>query len=134
MPKLLLKFDSAVIKEIPLKRDAYSIGRKPDNDIIIDHPAISSHHCRVSLQGGVYVVEDLESTNGTFVNQKRIKKSGLHHNDMIGLAKHSLVFIDEAQIQAAAKTSTQEVPIPPEPGQPPASAPPKKQSRKYATK
>ncbi|MEK7381980.1 MAG: FHA domain-containing protein [Elusimicrobiota bacterium] len=96
MPKLLLKFNAAVIKEIAFDKDSISVGRKPDNDIPIDNPAVSGHHCRISRQGGTYFVEDLESTNGTFVNEKRIKKSGLHHNDVVGIAKHSLVFVSDA--------------------------------------
>jgi pSer/pThr/pTyr-binding forkhead associated (FHA) protein len=109
MPKLLLKFNAAVIKEIPFDKDSLSVGRKADNDIVIDNPAISGHHCKISVQGGTYFVEDLESTNGTFVNEKRIKKSGLHHNDVVGLAKHALVFLEDAP--------------PPEPPAPPAAAP-----------
>jgi len=99
MPKLLLKFNAAVIKEIPFDKDSLTVGRKPDNDIVIDNPAISGHHCRISVQGGTYFVEDLESTNGTFVNEKRVKKSGLHGNDVVGLAKHALVFIEDAPNQ-----------------------------------
>lgn len=109
MPKLLLKFNAAVIKEIPFSKDSLAVGRKPDNDIVIDNPAISGHHCRISVQGGTYFVEDLESTNGTFVNEKRIKKSGLHHNDVVGLAKHALVFLEDAPPPAAAPAK------PPEP-------------------
>jgi pSer/pThr/pTyr-binding forkhead associated (FHA) protein len=99
---MLLKFNAAVIKEIPFDKESLSVGRKPDNDIVIDNPAISGHHCKISVQGGTYFVEDLESTNGTFVNEKRIKKSGLHHNDVVGLAKHALVFIEDAPQEAAA--------------------------------
>ena len=95
MPKLLLKFNAAVIKEIPLDKPALTVGRKPDNDVVIDNPAISSHHCKVVMKGDTYYVEDLESTNGTFVNEKRIVKSGLHDQDVIGVAKHALVFIDD---------------------------------------
>ncbi|OGS41927.1 MAG: hypothetical protein A2506_03030 [Elusimicrobia bacterium RIFOXYD12_FULL_66_9] len=102
MPKLLLKFNAAVIKEIPFDKDSLSVGRKPDNDIPIDNPAISGHHCKISRQGGTYFVEDLESTNGTFVNEKRIKKSGLHHNDVVGIAKHTLVFIEDVPAEPAA--------------------------------
>jgi pSer/pThr/pTyr-binding forkhead associated (FHA) protein len=103
MPKLLLKFNAAVIKEIPFDKPSLSVGRKADNDIVIDNPAISGHHCKISVQGGTHFVEDLDSTNGTFVNEKRIKKSGLHHNDVVGLAKHALVFIeDNPQPEAAA--------------------------------
>lgn len=101
MPKLLLKFNAAVIKEVAMEKESISIGRKPDNDIVIDNPAISGHHCKLTLEGGGYYVEDLESTNGTFVNEKRIKKSGLHHNDVVGLAKHAVVFLNEAEVAEA---------------------------------
>lgn len=113
MPKLLLKFNAAVIKEIPFDKDSLSLGRKADNDIVIDNPAVSGHHCRISMQGGTYFVEDLESTNGTFVNEKRIKKSGLHHNDVVGVAKHALVFLEDAPPPEAA---------PEPPAEPPADA------------
>ncbi len=110
MPKLLLKFNAAVIKEIPFDRDSLSVGRKPDNDIVIDNPAISGHHCRISKQGGTVFVEDLESTNGTFVNEKRVKKSGLHHNDVIVLAKHALVFLEDVPPPDAAPAATDPAP------------------------
>lgn len=113
MPKLLLKFNAAVIKELPFDKSSFSVGRKPDNDIVIDNPAISGHHCKIALEGGTYFVEDLDSTNGTYVNQKRVKKSGLHHNDVVGLAKHSIVFVEESPAPAPAKVA--------EPG-PPADA------------
>jgi pSer/pThr/pTyr-binding forkhead associated (FHA) protein len=102
MPKLLLKFNAAVIKEIPFDKESLSVGRKPDNDIVVDNPAVSGHHCRITKQGGTYFVEDLESTNGTFVNEKRIKKSGLHDNDVVGVAKHALVFVADEPAPAPA--------------------------------
>lgn len=102
MPKLLLKFNAAVIKEVAFDKPALTVGRKDDNDIVIDNPAISGHHCKLTMEGGGYYVEDLESTNGTFVNEKKIKKSGLHNNDVVGLAKHALVFLNEAEAAAAA--------------------------------
>lgn len=95
MPKLLLKFNAAVIKEITWDKDALTVGRKPDNDIVIDNPAISGHHCKLVKQGSGFFVEDLESTNGTFLNEKRVKTSGLKHNDVVGVAKHALVFVDD---------------------------------------
>ena len=118
MPKLLLKFNAAVIKEIPFDKDSLAVGRKDDNDIVIDNPAISGHHCRISVQGGTYFVEDLDSTNGTFVNEKRIKKSGLHHNDVVGVAKHALVFIEDVPPPAAAPEAAAAAPA-----EPPADAP-----------
>jgi pSer/pThr/pTyr-binding forkhead associated (FHA) protein len=94
MPKFLLQFEGAVIKEIPAK-DEITVGRKPDNDVVIDNPAVSSHHCRIVLVNDTFFVEDLNSTNGVFLNAKKIVKSGLQHNDVIGIAKHALKFIDE---------------------------------------
>ena len=101
MAKLLLKFNAAVIKEIPLDKPSLSVGRKPDNDIVIDNPAISGHHCKIVQKGDTYYVEDLESTNGTFVNEKRVVKSGLHDQDVVGLAKHALVFVDDRPAESA---------------------------------
>ncbi|MBI3549646.1 MAG: FHA domain-containing protein [Elusimicrobia bacterium] len=103
MPKLLLKFNAAVIKEYAMDKPSFTIGRKPDNDVVIDNPAVSGHHCKISLQGDTFYVEDLESTNGTYVNEKRIMKAGLHHNDVVGLAtKHVLVFMED---KPAAETA-----------------------------
>jgi pSer/pThr/pTyr-binding forkhead associated (FHA) protein len=100
-PKLLLKFHAAVIKEILVEKTPLTIGRKPDNDIVIDNMAVSGHHAKINLQGSAYVIEDLQSTNGTFLNEKKIVNSGLRHNDQIIIGQHSLVFINpETQPQA----------------------------------
>lgn len=93
-PKLLLKFHAAVIKEIPIDKTPLTIGRKPDNDIVIDNMAVSGHHAKINLQGSNYVVEDLQSTNGTFLNDKKIINSSIKHNDAIVIGQHSLVFIN----------------------------------------
>lgn len=95
MPKLILKFEAAVIKEFPFTASTLTVGRKPDNDIAIDHPAVSGHHCRILLQGDTYFVEDLNSTNGTLVNDKKIIKAGIHDKDVIAIAKHTLVFVND---------------------------------------
>ncbi|MFC1679163.1 FHA domain-containing protein [Elusimicrobiota bacterium] len=96
MPKLLLKFNAAVIKEIALDKPTLTIGRKADNDIVIDNPAVSGYHCKIALKGDTYFLEDLESTNGTFLNEKRVMKAGLHDSDVVGVARHALVFVGDA--------------------------------------
>jgi len=102
-PKLLLKFHAAVIKEIVIEKTPVTIGRKPDNDIVIDNMAVSGHHSKINLQGSSYIIEDLQSTNGTFLNEKKIINSVLKHNDQINIGQHSLVFINpEAQPQPEA--------------------------------
>jgi len=103
MPKLMLKFEAAFIREIKLDKPSFSLGRKPDNDIVLDNAAVSGHHCKMYESGGTWFVEDLNSTNGTFVNGKKTLKSGLKNGDTINLVKFSLVFMDEAAAPRAAE-------------------------------
>jgi FHA domain len=102
MPKLLLQYGGAVLKEIPITKEEITVGRRPDNDIVIDNPTVSGHHCKITLSGDSFFVEDLNSSNGVFVNAKKVMKSGLKDNDVIGIAKHALKFIDERQHHEAA--------------------------------
>jgi len=69
-----------------------TIGRLPDNTVVIDNPAVSSHHASVFRAGDDYVVEDLESTNGTFVNETRVTRRTLQDRDVVLVGKHTLVF------------------------------------------
>jgi len=102
MAKFYLKFNAAVIKEIPIEKTPLTIGRKPDNDIVIDNLSVSGHHAKITQQGNSYVIEDLQSTNGTFVNEKRIITAALKHNDAILIGQHTLVLNDpEVQEQPA---------------------------------
>ena len=114
MPKFLLQYEGAVLKEIPITKADITVGRKPDNDIVIDNPTVSGHHCKITMVGDTFFVEDLNSSNGVFLNAKKIMKSGLKNNDVIGVAKHALKFVDER--------FPQESTIPPPPSAP--SAPP----------
>ena len=92
MAKVYVKFNSAVIKEVNLTKDEMTIGRKPNNDIAIDHPTISGFHGKIKKAGDVYTIEDLNSTNGTFLNGRRIKSAQIKDNDQIGIAGHILDF------------------------------------------
>jgi pSer/pThr/pTyr-binding forkhead associated (FHA) protein len=95
MAKLILKYEAAVLKEIPLKGATLTIGRTPANDVTIDNLAVSGHHAKVSFDADKFVLEDLNSLNGTFVNNQRIRKSYLKNGDEILIGKHTLVFVDE---------------------------------------
>jgi len=92
MAKITLKFKEAVIKEIPIEKEITTIGRDKTNDIHIDNLAVSSFHAKIINDGGQIIIEDLNSTNGTFVNDKRISKVSLNNNDVITLGKHTLVY------------------------------------------
>src|SRR5689334_17633475 len=103
MPKLVLLFEGRVLKETAVSLTApVTIGRLPDNAIVIDNSAVSSHHVRVAREGPQFMVEDLGSTNGTFVNGEKITKRALRHGDTILVGKHKLFFdrMGEAEFDA----------------------------------
>ena len=91
MAALVLKFEDQVLKECAVGLIA-TIGRLPDNSIVIENPAVSGHHACVFRDADHFIVEDLESTNGTFVNQKRVTRHTLHNGDVLLVGKHELVF------------------------------------------
>jgi len=95
MIKILIKYESSFIKEFQTEKDSITIGRKGDNDLVLDNPTISGHHCKIYKAGDSYFVEDLNSTNGTFLNGKKILKAGIKKNDVLTLVKYSLIFMSE---------------------------------------
>jgi pSer/pThr/pTyr-binding forkhead associated (FHA) protein len=90
MGRLLLKFDAALLKEVPLGSRPVTIGRAPDNDVTIDNLAMSNYHARVYNEAGCLVIEDLSSLNGTFVNELRVERATLRDGDTIQVGKHIL--------------------------------------------
>ena len=93
MPRLTLKFKDNVIKEYPLEKgEALKIGRRDANDIVIENLAVSGNHAKIDSVGEGFLLIDLQSKNGTFVNQKKITSHFLKNNDHIIIGKHSLIF------------------------------------------
>ena len=90
MARLTLQLQDRVLKEYAIGRMA-TIGRQADNTIVIDSPAVSSHHASLFNDGGFLAVEDLQSTNGTFVNGVRVSRKILKHGDVLQVGKHSLM-------------------------------------------
>ena len=95
MGKLVLSLNGAVQGEFQLKKERMTIGRKPDNDIQIDNLAVSGKHALVITILDDSFLEDLGSTNGTYVNGKLIKKHALRDGDVVGIGKHELKYINE---------------------------------------
>jgi pyruvate/2-oxoglutarate dehydrogenase complex dihydrolipoamide acyltransferase (E2) component len=94
MARLVLSLDGQVLAEYNMSKERYTVGRLPDNDIRIDNAAVSGHHALVINILNDSFLEDLNSTNGTYVNGKLIKKHALQHGDVITVGHHALRFVD----------------------------------------
>jgi pSer/pThr/pTyr-binding forkhead associated (FHA) protein len=90
MAKLSLMFEDKLVKEVPVGNRPVGIGRSPDNDLPVDNLAVSNYHARVYFEAGRLVVEDLDSLNGTFVNDLRVERATLHDGDSIWVGKHHI--------------------------------------------
>jgi predicted component of type VI protein secretion system len=94
MARLILSLESNVLAEYNMSKERYTIGRLPDNDVRIDNPTISGYHSLIINILNDSFLEDLNSTNGTYVNGKLIKKHALQHGDVVTVGKHQLRYID----------------------------------------
>jgi pSer/pThr/pTyr-binding forkhead associated (FHA) protein len=103
MARVIVVFNKKVMKEYPFSKDSMTIGRDEVNEIVIDNLAVSGHHARIDITGDIYILTDLQSTNGTFVNDKKITSHKLQHKDKITIGKHLLFFAMSKQEQAKAK-------------------------------
>ena len=96
MPKMIVSIDGVVIKEVQLTKDRTSLGRRPYNDIVIDNLAVSGEHAVLQMSGTEVHVEDLNSTNGTYVNGKAVKKQLLQNSDTVEIGKYKIKYVNEA--------------------------------------
>jgi FHA domain len=93
MGKLVVSLDGVVIKEVQITKDKTTLGRRPYNDIVIDNLAVSGEHAVLQMVGADVFIEDLNSTNGTYINGKAIKKQLLVHNDTVEIGKYKIKFL-----------------------------------------
>jgi pSer/pThr/pTyr-binding forkhead associated (FHA) protein len=113
MAKLYLKFEQSVLKEYELRDSStITIGRLPDNTIQVDNLAVSGHHARVLWDVDHWVLEDTNSLNGTFVNNRRVTRAALKHGDLILIGKHTLSFEEEGRASATAAPRAAATPLP----------------------
>ena len=128
MPKMIVSIDGVVIKEVQLTKDRTTLGRRPYNDIVIDNLAVSGEHAVLQMTGNEVYLEDLNSTNGTYVNGKAVKKQLLQNNDTVEIGKYKIKYINEAAGPTFEKTmilkagAIPPMPPPPAPAQPGAAA------------
>ena len=100
MARLILSLDGQVLAEYNMAKERYTVGRLPDNDVRIDNSAVSGHHGLIINILNDSFLEDLNSTNGTYVNGKLIKKHALTHGDVITIGHHHLRFVD-SQVESS---------------------------------
>lgn len=101
MAKVILMYGKKVLDTFELHQGDMKIGRRPDTDIVIDNMAVSGEHANIFTIGEDSFIQDLGSTNGTYVNNKRVTKHHLRHGDLITIGKHSMSYVNEGQGQAA---------------------------------
>jgi pSer/pThr/pTyr-binding forkhead associated (FHA) protein len=104
MPKMIVSIDGVVIKEVQLTKDRTTLGRRPYNDIVIDNLAVSGEHAVLQMTGNEVYLEDLNSTNGTYVNGKAVKKQLLQNNDTVEIGKYKIKYINEVAGPTFEKT------------------------------
>src|SRR5689334_1365707 len=93
MGKLVVSLDGVVIKEVQITKDKTTLGRRPYNDIVIDNLAVSGEHAVLQMVGADVFIEDLNSTNGTYINGKAVKKQLLAHNDTVEIGKYKIKYL-----------------------------------------
>jgi len=111
MSRLVLKFEGTDLKEVPLGNAPVTIGRAPDNDIPIDNLAVSNYHARIYVEAGSLVVEDLNSLNGTFLNDLRVERAMLKDGDAVLIGKHHVV-LDQEHDAAPPADAMRKAPAP----------------------
>lgn len=95
MPKMIVSIDGVVIREMQVAKDRTSVGRRPYNDLVIDNLAVSGEHAVLLMSGGETYVEDLNSTNGTFINGRAVKKQILQDKDVVEIGKYKIKYVAE---------------------------------------
>lgn len=123
MPKIIVSIDGVVTRDVQLTKDRTSLGRRPYNDVVIDNLAVSGEHAVLQMSGHDVYIEDLNSTNGTYVNGKAVKKQLLQNNDQVEIGKYKIRYLTDAaggQFEETMALST----VSAEPGAAPAAAGP----------
>ncbi len=102
MPNITLKFKDNILGRYLIdKGKSLTIGRRKDNDIVIENLAVSGHHAKIDSVGDAFVLVDLQSKNGSFVNERLVNSHWLKNGDVVSIGKHFLVFSTEDDAAAA---------------------------------
>lgn len=100
-----------MIKVVPLNKDRMTLGRRPYNDIVVDNLAVSGEHAALQVIGHEYFIEDLNSTNGTFINEQKIKRQILKNGDTIEIGKYAIKYVQDGENPLSTAMSEADVAI-----------------------
>lgn len=95
MAKIIVSLDDNLIKVVLLDKDRMTLGRRPYNDIVVDNLAVSGEHAALQIIGHDYFIEDLNSTNGTYINEQKIKRQILKNGDNIEIGKYAIKYVQD---------------------------------------
>ena len=101
MAKVIIKFKEMVRGHVTLNQGTTTIGRTSTNDIPVENLAISRRHAEIVREQGRFLLRDLHSSNGTFVNGVRVTEKELHNGDAILIGKHTLLFVEQDELEQA---------------------------------
>jgi pSer/pThr/pTyr-binding forkhead associated (FHA) protein len=102
MARLVLEHEGYVLRDYPLYRGGITIGRGKDNTVMLSHPEVSGYHARIDKKGPDYILTDLQSTNGTLVNGRKVFSHRLSHGDRLSVGKNTLLFIGTEKVKIDA--------------------------------
>ena len=111
MAKIIVSLDDNMIKVVPLDKDRMTLGRRPYNDIVVDNLAVSGEHAALQVIGHEYFIEDLNSTNGTFINEQKIKRQILKNGDTIEIGKYAIKYVQDGENPLSTAMSEADVAI-----------------------
>ena len=104
MPRMIVSIDSVIIKEVELTKERTTLGRRPYSDIVIDNLAVSGEHAVIHMTDDGVEIEDVGSTNGTYVNAKAVTRQELRNGDIVEVGKYKIRFLQEAEGENFEKT------------------------------
>ncbi len=111
MAKIIVSLDDNLIKVVPLNKDRMTLGRRPYNDIVVDNLAVSGEHAALQVIGHDYFIEDLNSTNGTYINEQKIKRQILKNGDTIEIGKYAIKYVQDGagSLEAASNKGNADI-------------------------
>ena len=121
MPSLVFMLEGTIVKEVDLEKSRTTLGRRPNNDIVIENLTVSGEHAVFHLQGQAVEVEDLHSTNGTFVNGQPVQRQALRDGDQVIIGKYEVRFVQGVPAAPHAPEPAGPAAQPPVPAAPPAA-------------